>query len=274
MTLAAGNAINRVGAGGVETFRGWKQFTMTGIAYIDPSRPSRDVPFIIPSRQPGHDDEPFLIPAWSYIYRAALTIPPNVNWDNKPWDGTSASRCKIENTETSNTRDEFVILAGGSRALATLLGEARVVHNYEQVSMKLPGAEYGIRWSNQQDEDANGFRRTFYFDSSDLGDDPYLDVGQDWRTYKELDYAAQMIGGRHELETGGAATQTGSPILGTTGSLRLTVPTDVEPWTTFDGKLSAIVFEVSGHSPMIEATGLEAALAGTKLANGVNKFSV
>lgn len=89
--LASGNHINGLDAysnEAVEVLRGWKRFLLTGLAIIDPNRPSRDIPFIIPSRQAGRPDAPFMVPANAHIFRVGLKIPKEIIWRNAPTGST------------------------------------------------------------------------------------------------------------------------------------------------------------------------------------------
>lgn len=58
---------------------GLQSFRAIGVAIIDPKRPSRDVPFIIPSRQKGIEDKAFQLPIGTYITRVGLRIPAAIN---------------------------------------------------------------------------------------------------------------------------------------------------------------------------------------------------
>jgi hypothetical protein len=92
--LATGNQINSYDSYSFETtegFRGLKAFNQVGIAVIDPSRPSREVPFVIPSRQRGREPRPFVIPSRAYVYRVAVRIPKDIKWQNPEAVGLDAN---------------------------------------------------------------------------------------------------------------------------------------------------------------------------------------
>jgi hypothetical protein len=80
--LAPGNVINphdSFSFEATEINRGERRFNAIAIAIVDPERPSRDLPFIFPSRQRGRKDKPALFPAGVYITRVGLRIHQSIN---------------------------------------------------------------------------------------------------------------------------------------------------------------------------------------------------
>ena len=76
-TIASGNQINPHDSFSFESTeiqRGVKRFSCIAVAIVDPERPSRDLPFIFPSRQRGRKDKPAIFPVGVYINRVGLRI--------------------------------------------------------------------------------------------------------------------------------------------------------------------------------------------------------
>lgn len=266
--------IGRLGIGDekIETYRGWHQFSYVGLGIIDPTTPSRDIPLIIPGRQRGVADRPLVIPARSYIYRAALTIPAIINWDNKTsTDPGFTQRCMIEDASTNSGLDRFQILGTGTARFLNVVPENQLVYPYEQVTQKLPGAEYGRRWINPQIDNPATGARSLGAPRSDGGlnglvaDDAFVVPGMPAGFYREYDYYAPLLAGRQDIQTGANPFDPGHASLGS--SYRLTIPQDIQPWTTFNGRKSAIVFEISGFMPDPTSIDLESAFAGTDYLN-------
>lgn len=79
--LAPGNQINAHDSFAYESTeinRGERRFSAIAVAIVDPERPSRDLPFIFPSRQRGRKDKPALFPAGIYITRVGLRIHKSI----------------------------------------------------------------------------------------------------------------------------------------------------------------------------------------------------
>lgn len=65
---------------------GKQAFSMIGLAVIDPDRLSRDIAFILPSRQKGRKDKPFSVPAGAYITKIGVRIPKDLNMANAVYE--------------------------------------------------------------------------------------------------------------------------------------------------------------------------------------------
>lgn len=273
--VASGNAINQLGygPGAVEVFRGWDHFSIIGLAYIDPSLPSRQIPFVIPGRQKSVVDKPMILPRNSYVYRSAVTIPKNINWSNRVYDPNAATGPRVEiRNPTLGGGGRLTILESGTQEYLTIPGKTKsdIKFDYEQVSTKPPSAEYGWRWMNTYYADATtNEQRRNYMDGGLVISSTPMDPGQDARSFKNTDPWNTFLAGRRELETGINDARVGNQLI--PRQLSLIIPNDLNYWSTFDGKKSAVVLEISGYYPNLTATSLETAFAGTDLLHEVLK---
>lgn len=80
-SIAPGNQINAHDGYVFETTevnRGTKRFSVLAVAIVDPERPSRDLPFIFPSRQRGRKDKMARFPVGIYITRVGVRVHKSI----------------------------------------------------------------------------------------------------------------------------------------------------------------------------------------------------
>jgi hypothetical protein len=147
--LAAGNLINQMhsySSESVELFRGYQYSTMVGLAIVDPSQPSRSIPFIIPSRQKGRPDRPMSIRRPVYIHRVALRVPKDIVWTNVSTYSINGT-LNGQNHLTDVSVDTTVLAPGSSPAtfMNVLIDPNRYPHrndfDTEQIMQVFPGSK-------------------------------------------------------------------------------------------------------------------------------------
>jgi hypothetical protein len=251
--LAFGNYINHLDSYSGETVeitRGVKHFNLVGLATVNPAQPSREIPFMIPSRQRGREPKQFIVPSTAIITRVSVLIPKDVIWQNP------------ENP--SYTPPPPGSVAQQSQGLVTI---SQVLAG---IGVIIPVDPYGMGPATPQDFDTYCTFQRF--------------PGMNWgRQYLGLPYSvsgaipSQATAGAYfngdnpncsllswDSPVGPPASPIGSFRAATT-ALWIpnfnTSPTLPAP-TTSTGKKSAIILEVSGFAFDFEPISLEKALAG------------
>jgi hypothetical protein len=120
MSLNPGSVINEhfgYSNEGITVRRGLELFNTVAVAIVDPEQPSRDIPFILPSRQKGRRNLTFNLPAGLFITRAAVRIPKELT------------------------------LAAETYQIGTALGDAMNI-SLPYVATALPGVfDYSVGWA-------------------------------------------------------------------------------------------------------------------------------
>jgi hypothetical protein len=107
----------------IQLGRGTRQFNLRGLAIVDPERPSRDIPIIIPSRQKGRKDVMYSLPIGAYVTRVAVLIPKHLN------------------------------LASGTYEIGPTLGAAGNVQVVYAQTLQMTSFDYEVGWVIADNED-------------------------------------------------------------------------------------------------------------------------
>lgn len=243
--LTTGNQINSLDSYSFETaegFRGLKTFNQVGLAIVDPSRPSREIPFMIYSKQKGKEPIRYSIPRRAYVYRVGIRVPKEVVWEN-PTSGTndlngivqSTGDMYIEGVGTSATESISLPIDPAAGPL-----NARRIWDASMVWAKIPGSNYGQFYGIQQ------------FEDNTYPDSPVL-IKRNFEGYLQR---CQIMS--HDWVGTGLP---GNPLRDDWKPVLKIQPSLIAP-TTNNGKKSAIILEVSGYLFDEEPISSEKALSG------------
>jgi hypothetical protein len=267
--LGTGNQINYHDSYSGETTEvipGIRYFQRVGLAIIDPSRPSREIPFVIPARQKGREERRFACNfASEGIYQVNVIVPKDVRWENPNAADTTPVAGPAFDADGIENSARYTVIAGGSdpssllsaialpvdpEYAAELAGAAGPLLGDSIMSWtKIPGSIYGY-YSHQRNRGAVGFdtpgTRAKYL-RQDTPSCPIL-----WDD--TLNSGTISYGGHQAL-----GADPWQPYL-------VTMPNAAAP-TTYSGKKAAVVLEISGwiRPTFRDVISMEKALAGFDL---------
>ena len=240
--LATGNQINTLDSYSGESLSvhgGVKSVTVTGFAIINSSSPSREIAFIIPSRQKGRGARRFSIPKGAFVHSVKVQVPKDVHWDSP-----------TQNTNAYQIGPAFNAFASIMLVDAIHPPYSNREFDYAEIAFRIPGGSCGSFSRALYTAGYNTDRQ--YVVTSPLADGTFTNVPilADNIQYPPNTFADNLgISG-----AGQQLSESWVPFL-------LVKPTVAAP-TTFSGKKSAFILTVSYQLPDLDVPITDDLFAG------------